>query len=170
MPKTLCMPTKTTRNLLYKTLGVYFAAILIWTLLFYRNPLLKVVLLDIHVIFSSTIVSYLFIRLLFKSVIMDFIKVFIRTLFRVWLLIFITFAISRSMERIGILLSLTFIFGYIEGLLDINKWLESSPSFIGLFPKEVANNKIDHALSTILLMSLIHIFCAIAVFIFYLLF
>ena len=62
------------------------------------------------------------------------------------------------MDRVGTLLSLTFIFGYIEGLLDINKWIESKPSFPSLFPKEVADNKINHALASILVMSIIHIF------------
>ena len=108
---------------------------------FIEIPFLKDVLIDIHLIFSSTLVVYLLMRLLLSLSAMDFIKVFIRTLFRVWLLIFITFAISSSTERIGILLSLTFIFGYIEGLLDINKWLESSPSCPFLNTKDLAHNR-----------------------------
>ncbi len=161
---------KTNRNLLYLTITSYFVGLLTWTLFFYRNPYLKNVLVDIHLIFSSTIACYLVIRLVFSLSILDFIKVFIRTLFRVWLLIFITFAISRSMDRIGFLLSLTFIFGYIEGLLDINKWLESNPSLFGIFPKNLATNKMNHAISTIFVMNMIHILCAIAVLIFYTLF
>ncbi len=162
------MFSKISRKLFFQTITVYLAAILIWTLLFSRNPFLKDVLLEIHIIFSSTILSYLIIRMLFSQSMMDFIKVFIRTLFRVWLLIFITFAISKSMERIGILLSLTFIFGYIEGLLDINKWLESDHPFVRLFTKGFSSNKLSYAFTTILLMSIIHIFCAIALFVFYL--
>jgi len=158
------------RRLLYKAIITYFAALLVWTLLFFRNKFLKDVLFDIHLIFSSTILSYIFIRLLSSSTVIDFIKIFIRTLFRVWLLIFITFAISNSMDRIGILLSLTFIFGYIEGLLDINKWLESDPSCLGLLPKGVRNNKTNHTSATIFLMSIIHILCAVAVLVFYILF
>ena len=164
------MPNKISRNLLSITVLAYFSALLIWTLLFYKNPYFKNVLFDIHIIYSSTIVSYLLIRLLFSPAIIDFIKVFIRTLFRVWLLIFITFAIARSMDRIGILLSLTFIFGYIEGLLDINKWLESNPYFFGLFPNELSNNKMNHANATIFIMSIIHILCAMAVLLFYVFF
>ena len=162
------MLSKISRKLFFQTITVYIAAILIWTLFFGRNPFLKDVLVEIHIIFSSTILSYLIIRILFTPSIMDFIKVFIRTLFRVWLLIFITFAISKSMDRIGILLSLTFIFGYIEGLLDINKWLESDHPFAGLLPKGFSGNKFNHALATILLMSIIHILCAMAVLVFYL--
>lgn len=157
------------RKLLFQTITCYMAALCTWQLLFLNNPLLKAVLVDIHLIFSSTILSYFILRMTFRPSIMDFIKVFIRTLFRVWLLIFITFAIARSMDRIGTLLSLTFIFGYIEGLLDINKWLETANPF----PRLVSSpngNKVNHALATILLMSIIHILCSVVIFIFYLLF
>ena len=164
------MAHKLNRNLVSTAITTYAAALVIWTLLFYRNPYLKNVILDIHIIFSSTIVSYLIIRLVFSPAILDFIKVFIRTLFRVWLLIFITFAISRSMDRVGTFLSLTYILGYIEGLLDINKWLESDPVFHVFFPKQLASNKINHAIATIFLMTIIHILCAIVILIFYLLF
>jgi hypothetical protein len=161
------MLNKENRNLLYTTILVYAASLLIWTLFFYPNPFLKKVLTDIHIIFSSTIICYLLIRLFLNSSTIEFIKIFIRTLFRVWLLIFITFAISNSMDRIGILLSLTFILGYIEGLLDINKWLESNPSLPRSFPRELATSKRNHIAATILLMSIIHIFCAVAVLLLY---
>lgn len=164
------MPTAINRKQLIQTIAACIAALAIWSLLFWENPILKTVLVDIHLIFSSTIAAYFIIRMLFKPSVMDFIKVFIRTVFRVWLLIFITFAIARSTDRIGTLLSLTFIFGYIEGLLDINKWLETTNPFPQLFPVCFAGNKINHALATILLMSFIHILCAVAVFLFYLLF
>jgi len=161
------MSEGTSRSLFYLTLLVYIMALLVWTLFFYQNPFFKDVLIDIHVIFSSTIAGYCCIRMFFSSAIMDFIKVFIRTLFRVWLLIFITFAVSRSMDRIGTLLSLTFIFGYIEGLMDINKWLESGHPFKRYVPDQLAANKINHAMATICIMSIVHILCAVAVLIFY---
>lgn len=164
------MSNKINQRLLYLTIGAYVVALLIWTLLFYKNPLLKDVLFDIHLIFSCTILAFLIVRLIFSSSVMDFIKVFIRTLFRVWLLIFITFAISRSMDRVGTLLSLTFMFGYFEGLLDISKWLETQPAFLEKFFKDINNNKINHALATILLMSMVHELCAIAVLLFYVFF
>lgn len=167
----LCnMPGKTSRKLFYFTCSAYIIALLAWTLFFYRNPFFKDVLFDIHLIFTSTIACYWCIRIIFSSTILDFIKVFIRTLFRVWLLIFITFAVSRSMDRIGTLLSLTFIFGYIEGLMDINKWLESGHPFKKYLPEQLAGNKVNHAMATTCIMSIIHILCAVAVFIFYLLF
>jgi hypothetical protein len=156
------------RKLLFKAIASYLAALLVWTILFYGNEFLKDVLPDIHLIFTATIISYILIRQIFNPAVIDFTKVFIRTLFRVWLLIFITFAISKSMDRIGILLSLTFIFGYVEGLLDINKWLESNRTFMQLIPKEQTSSKANLTIATIFLMSLIHILCAVTVMVFYL--
>ena len=109
------MGSNINRKLIIRVAAFFIAAILFWTILFIRNQFLKDVLLEIHLIFTSTLLAYLIIILLFNQSMMDFIKVFIRTLFRVWLLIFITFAMSKSMERVGYLLSITFIFGYIEG-------------------------------------------------------
>ena len=71
------------------------------------------------------------------------------------------------MERIGTLLSLTFIFGYVESLFDINKWLETNNPF-SIFPKDIFTNKFNHALASIQVMSVIHILCALVVLIFYL--
>lgn len=157
-------------RLLIYTIIAYLAALLLWTVLFYNNPYLGNVISDINWIFSATLAGYGLIRWVVRPSAMEFIKVFIRTLFRVWLLIFITFAIARSMDRIGILLSLTFILGYTEGLLDINKWLESRPTLMGLIPEDAVARKKDHILATIFLMSLIHILCALVVLVFYLLF
>ena len=164
------MPNQINRKLIYLTIAAYVVALLVWIVLFCRNPLLKEVLFDIHLIFSSAIIAYLLVRLIFTLAMMDFIKVFIRTLFRVWLLIFITFAISRSMDRVGTLLSLTFMFGYFEGLLDINKWLETKPSFVDRYLGDVTGNKVNHAMATILLMCVVHVLCAVAVMEFYLFF
>jgi len=158
------------QKLLYKTIAAYLIAIIVWSLLFLNNQYLKSVLFDIHLIFSSTIICYILMRMFFSSTTIDFIKVFIRILFRVWLFIFITYAITNSMDRIGILLSLSFIFGYIEGLIDINKWLELNPTFLNLLPKEIGINKSNQTSATIFLMSLIHILCALAVLVFYIAF
>ncbi len=163
------MSNKAYNKLLIKTIGLIIAAIIIWTILFWSNPQLKDVLADIHLIFLSTITVYFIIRLTVSPSIIDLLKIFIRTIFRVWLLIFITFALSHSIERVGVLLSLTYIFGYIEALFDINKWLETNNPFL-LFPSNYSSNKIYHSLATIQVMSFIHILSAIVVFVFYLLF
>jgi len=138
-------------------------AIFVWTLLFYNNPYLDNALIDIHVIFVSVLVVYFLIRSVINDFFFDFIKVFTRTLFRVWLLIFITFAISQSMKRVGIVLSITFIFGYFEGLMDIDKWLSVANPFRLQSPTDIHSGSKKHALSVIMLMSWIHVLCALVV-------
>ena len=156
------------QKLLYKTIAAYLIAMIVWTLFFLNNQYLKSVLFDIHLIFSSILLGFIFINRIFNATTIDFIKVFIRTLFRVWLFIFITYAISNSMERVGILLSLTFIFGYLEGLIDVNKWLSNKPDLSFLLPKDALNNKRNQTTATIYLMCIIHILCAVVVLLFYL--
>jgi hypothetical protein len=158
------------KRLLSFTVCSYLLGILIWTVLFYKNPLFSKVLLDVHLIYTSTVVFYIIVRHIAPLAILDFIKVFVRVLFRVWLLIFITFAISRSMERVGVFLSLTFMFGYFEALLDITKWLESGPNLYFLETKNIATNKMNHALTSSFLLSIIHILSAITVYLFYVLY
>ncbi len=150
---------------IFKTIALYLLAIIIWSVLFWNNDYLKAVLFDIHLIYSSTLIAYFIIRLTCSAAIMDFLKVFIRTIFKVWFLIFITFAISRAIDRIGIFLSLTFIFGYIEALFDINKWLESGHA-IFKFPQEKIQNNYLHAFLTIQVMTMMHILSAVVIFVF----
>lgn len=153
------------QSAVFKTITIYLLAIIIWSVCFWQNSSLKDVLFDIHLIYSSTLISYFIIRLACSAAVMDFLKVVIRTIFKVWFLIFITFAISRSIDRIGIFLSLTFIFGYIEALFDINKWLETGHA-VFKFPQEKMHNKYLHAFFTIQIMSLIHILSAVVIFLF----
>ena len=91
-------------------------------------------------------------------------------MFRVWLLIFITFAITKSMERVGFILSITFIFGYFEGLLDIDKWLQHGnlPGILNV--THLAGDKNRQALASIMMMSIIHCCCALLVLMFYFLY
>ena len=164
----LNMAISINKKLLLSTIAMYLIAVLVWTALFYNNPVLKNVLADIQLIFTSTLLGYLAVVLLFNRAVLDYIKVFVRTLFRVWLFIFISFAIVKSMDRIGILLSLSFIFGYFEGLLDIDKWLQSGNPFPRLLPLLYPTSKIDHGLASILLMSTVHILCSFVIIIIYL--
>ena len=156
------------KQLLLSAIVIYFAAVLLWTVLFHNNPVLKHVLTDIQLIFTSTLLGYLVVVLVFNRSVVDFIKVFVSTLFRVWLFIFISFAIVKSMDRIGFLLSISFIFGYFEGLLDIDKWLQFSNPFPRLLPLPYPTSKINHGLASILLMSIIHILCSFVIFLIYL--
>ena len=156
------------KKLLLSAIAIYTAAVLVWAALFYNNPVLKQVLIDIQLIFTFTLLGYLIIVLFFSRSVVDFIKVFVRTLFRVWLFIFISFAIAKVMDRIGILLSISFIFGYFEGLVDIDKWLQHSNPFPRLLPLPYPTSKINHGLASILLMSILHILCGLVIFIIYL--
>ena len=156
------------KKLLLSAITIYIAAVLLWAALFYNNPVLKDVLTDIQLIFTSTLLGYLIVLLVFNRSVVDFIKVFVRTLFRVWLFIFISFAIAKAMDRIGLLLSVSFIFGYFEGLLDIDKWLQYSNPFPRLLPLPYPTSKINHGLASILLMSIVHILCGFVIFLLYL--
>ena len=156
------------KKLLLSAIAIYITALLLWAALFYKNPVLKHVLIEIQLIFTSTLLGYLVVVLVFNRSVVDFIKVFVRTLFRVWLFIFISFAIVKSMDRIGFLLSISFIFGYFEGLLDIDKWLQFSNPFPRLLPLPNPTSKINLGLASILLMSIVHILCGFVIFLIYL--
>lgn len=158
------MKEKLNARLACQTLGIYVLALLVWTLLFWKNTYLKAVLLEIHITYTATLLSFLFINWLFKSEWMEFIRIFIRTLFRVWLIIFITFAIAMSQKRVGILLSLSFIFGYLEGLMDISKWLQTTDApFKTLRISLREKNRLNVTFGALLLMSFIHILCALLI-------
>jgi hypothetical protein len=153
---------KSSQITIYTSASVLIA-ILVWQFLFYNNPFLKDAIPDVQLIFVSVIFVYFFIRIWVSDILFDFLKILTRTLFRVWLLIFITFAISQSMERVGFVLSITFIFGYFEGLLDMNKWLTTAkPIKLPILENKMQNRR-NYALTSIMLMSWIHILCAIVV-------
>jgi hypothetical protein len=156
-------------KLLAAALSGMVLAILLWTLLFYRNSILSEVLPDIHRIFISTLLSFVLIKLLVPPAWTDMLKIFIRTMFRVWLLIFITFAVKQSMERVGFILSITFIFGYFEALLDIDRWQDThrQKRFLKWFTTR-GNGHYNHAITTVILMTGVHCLCGILVWLFYL--
>lgn len=152
------------RKAWYQTLAIYVLALVVWTLLFWQNQYLKDVLLEIHITYTTTLTAFLVINAVFNSEWMEFIRIFIRTLFRVWLIIFITFAIAVSQKRVGILLSLSFIFGYLEGLMDISKWLQSRTTALTIFRMQLfAQNRTEATLAAVFLMSCIHILCALLI-------
>ena len=142
-------------------------ALLIWTVLFYNNPAFKNVLWEIHAIYTGTLIAYCIIRYTVSEVLIELLKVFIRTMFRVWLIIFITLAISKQMERVGFVLSVTFIFGYFEGLVDIDRWLTGNKQSVVINLLKSSDNRHNLIFTTMLVMSVIHILCAIIIRIFY---
>jgi len=84
------------------------------------------------------------------------------------MLIFITFAISKSMERVGFILSITFIFGYFEALLDIDKWQQHNDIGRVMHAGLIQTNNYNQAFVTVTIMSFVHCLCAFFVWIFYL--
>lgn len=142
------------------------AAVLLWTILFIHDAHIHVVLTDIHSIYLSSILAYLIIRFLVNSIYFDLIKIFVRILFRVWLFIFITLIIVKSMDRVGLILSVTFLFGYFEGCMDIDKWVQQYLPLNKIVRLHEDRSKVNIGLSTVFFMSLVHIICAFIVFVF----
>ena len=119
------------------------AAVLLWTILFIHDAHIHEVLADIHFIYLSSILAYLLIRFYVNSVYFDLIKIFVRILFRVWLFIFITLIIVKSMDRVGLILSVTFLFGYFEGCMDIDKWVQQYHPINKIFQLKEHQNKLN---------------------------
>jgi len=155
------------KKTVWLSLASMVLAWLVWALLFYNNPALKDVLWEIHAIYTGTLLAYCIIRYTVPDIWVELFKIFIRTMFRVWLIIFITLAINRQMERVGFILSVTFIFGYFEGLVDIDRWLINNKRtpVIGLL--KLSDNRHSHVFATIFVMSVIHIICAMIIRLFY---
>lgn len=98
---------------------------------------------------------------------LEFIKITTRTIFRVWLLIVITFTVSKTTERVGYLLSITFIFGYLESLLDIDRWSKQVSINSNWTNALDLGGKKGQMFFTLTIISGIHIIGAIVVQLFY---
>jgi hypothetical protein len=85
----------------------------------------------------------------------------------VWLIIFIAFSMHNSFNQKGFVLTSTFIFGYLEGLIDVNSWLRnrtiSKNSKIG----KLCNTKTDKIILSVITISVVHILCAFIALIFF---
>lgn len=155
------------KHLVWACLAAIVLAWIVWTVLFYNKPPLQEVLWEIHSIFTGTLLAYGIIRYTIPVVWVELFKVFIRTMFRVWLIIFITLAISKQMERAGFILSITFMFGYFEALIDIDRWLIVNAHYSRFPIFGLTGNKHNHIFASILVMSFIHICCALIIRLFY---
>lgn len=156
------------KNIVWAGLAAMVLAWMVWTVLFYNKPPLQDVLWEIHAIYTGTLLAYCIIRYSIPSVWVELFKVFIRTMFRVWLIIFITLAIGKQMERVGFILSITFIFGYFEALIDIDRWLISNKNISQFSSFRLTGNKHNHIFASIFVMGIIHICCAVIIRVFYL--
>ena len=139
----------------------------VWQLLFNSHSVLSPVLWEIHTVFTSVIVFYVVVNLLIAEKILDIVKIIFRILFKVWFVIFIAFSFKKSFDFKGFLLTATFVFGYLEGLIDLNSWTSNQEShFIFSFFKE-KNNKRNRIPVCIICIAMIHIFSAFIAFVFF---
>ena len=145
----------------------WLLSLLVWQLLFYTHPVVSEILWEIHTIFTSVILFYLLLNLFVKDDILDFIKICFRIIFKVWLIIFIAFSMHNSFNQKGFVLTSTFIFGYLEGLIDVNAWLRnrhfSKESKVG----NLAKSKSDKITLSIIAIAIVHFLCAFIAFLFF---
>ncbi len=142
-------------------------ALAVWQSLFYSHPILSSILWEIHTIFSSVLVFYVVINLIVAERILDIIKIIFRILFKVWFVIFIAFSLKKSFNIKGFLLTATFVFGYFEGLIDLNSWISNRNADYLFDCFKVENLKTTRIPICIMLLSLIHVFSALIAFVFF---
>lgn len=145
----------------------WLIALVVWQLLFYKHAVVSEILWEIHTIFTSVILFYILLNFIAKDEILDFIKICFRIVFKVWLIIFIAFSMHHSFNQKGFVLTSTFIFGYLEGLIDVNAWLRnrrfSDASKIG----NLIRTKTDRIISSIIAISVVHVLCAFIALLFF---
>jgi hypothetical protein len=160
------MDKKINFKLLSAVIIITILTCVFWTVLFYKHNIIGDVVWDINKIFISVLTFYIIVKYTVSSKYIDLIKIYIRIIFRVWLLIFITFSMYQGTERVAFLLSISFIFGYLEGLIDIEAWLNNltSKQFKYSFVNQLIANKM---MASIIFINFIHFSCAIILWLFF---
>jgi hypothetical protein len=162
----MCLCQKINFKLLLIVIFVTILTCGFWTVLFYKHTIIGEVVWDINKIFVSVLAFYCLIKSTVAPRYIDFMKIYIRIIFRVWLLIFITFSMYKGTERIAFLLSISFIFGYLEGLIDIEAWIKT------IHQRELKFEFINQLLAnrmiaSIIFINVIHFTCAIILWTFF---
>ena len=145
----------------------YGLALVLWQLLFNSHPVLSSILWEIHTIFTSVIVFYILVNLWMNETVLDIIKILFRVLFKVWFVIFIAFSLKKSFDIKGFLLTATFVFGYLEGMIDLNSWFGNQNSGFIFHYFNAENSSKNRIPLCVLSISLIHIFSALIAFVFF---
>lgn len=150
-------------------LAIFFwlLALSLWQLIFNSHQIISPILWEIHTIFTSVIVFYILTNLIFSDKVIDLIKIIFRILFKVWFVIFIAFSIKKSFNLRGFLLTATFVFGYLEGLIDINAWINNNTIYYLFSHYNIENIKMNRLKISILFISIIHILSAFIAFLFF---
>jgi hypothetical protein len=156
-----------TKKLTFFTVISWLIALVIWQILFYSHTIVAPILWEIHTIFSSVIIFYILLNVLVSNDVLDFIKIGFRIVFKVWLIIFIAFSIQKSFSQKGFVLTATFIFGYLEGLIDVNNWLRNRTVVNHSKFKNITLTKFNTIAISIISISLIHTLCALIALLFF---
>lgn len=107
----------------------YVSSLAIWQLFFSNNLVLKPILWEIHTIFTSVQLFFIIMNYTLNTKLFDIIKIVFRILIKVWFVIFIAFSMHKNLFDVkGFLLTATFVFGYLEGFIDLNSWLNNPNS------------------------------------------
>ena len=145
----------------------WLIALIIWQLIFNSHEVLSPILWEIHTIFSSVIVFYILMNLIVAEKIVAIIKIVFRILFKVWFVIFFAFSLKKSFNIKGFILTATFIFGYFEGLIDLNSWLVNKQTNYIFDYFKVKNLKQSRIPVSIMLLSIIHVFSSLVALVFF---
>ena len=132
----------------------------IWQIIFNSHPIVSELLWEIHTIFTSVILFYILLNVFVSDAILDFIKICFRIVFKVWLIIFIAFSMQNSFNQKGFVLTSTFIFGYFEGLIDVNAWLRNHKFSANSKIATLATTKYNTVLLSSISIAFVHIICA----------
>ena len=159
---------KKIKNLTFATITTYVVAVVLWQLLFANNSVLSSVLWEIHIIFSSVLLFFILMNYALKPQLFDLVKIIFRILIKVWFVIFIAFSMHKNLFNVkGFLLTATFIFGYLEGFIDLNTWLNNpKTTFVFAFFK-TANSSKSRLTLCILGISWIHIISALIAYVYF---
>ncbi len=155
------------KNLLAIAVVSWLIALLTWQGLFYSHAVIVEILWEIHTIFSSVILFYLLLNIFVSNEILDVIKIAFRIVFKVWLIIFIAFSMHNSFNQKGFVLTCTFIFGYLEGLIDMNAWLRNKQFSTNSIFLKYTKTKNNIIMLSIIAIAGIHIVCAFIALLFF---
>ncbi len=149
------------------TLFIWFLSLLIWQILFKSNETIQPILWEIHTIYSSSIAFFILLNCINSEKILDIIKIIFRILFKVWFVILVAFTLKRSFDLKGFLLTTTFVFGYLEGQIDLYTWINNGSGIFIVNDLKLDNIKRNKVLISVSLIGIIHALSALIAFIFF---
>jgi hypothetical protein len=154
------------KKVIFITTLFWLLSLLIWQLLFYSNSIIEPILWEIHTIYTSVIVFFTTITLIASEKSLDIIKIIFRILFKVWFIILLAFTMKKSFEAKAFILTLTFAFGYLEGLIDLNSWFKSDNKNFVFGNLQLEDNRKNRVSICIISIGFIHIISAVIAYLF----